>query len=367
MTRITIPQHPDEISPEWLTHLFHRNQIIPGDVEVLSIDRSDPGRKASYAGFVSRLKISYSSENAPGPETMIAKFPAPELTIRRLFRLLYRNEAMFYRHLADETPIRVPTCYASLINRKRTRSLLLLEDLSPFASLPTHTDGCSTEQARIALVRLAQFHARWWQDPEISNEHSWLGRYQVNSTQNWMIYAAAWLPFQYRVRHITPEPTLQLFRSLWRYRDNLLKLDANRPQTIHHGDFRLANLAFTPDDAVVFDWQVVRIGPPMFDVAYFMFTSLSIEQRRSAEQDLLSAYHATLLENGVTYSMDELMQDYRTGLLMTIPQSMVIGAFLRLDEEREVEIQQMLEQFDALREDHELEKFAGASLRNLAE
>jgi aminoglycoside phosphotransferase (APT) family kinase protein len=133
-------------------------------------------------------------------------------------------------------------------------------------------------------------------------------------------------------------------------------MEAGRPQSLQHGDFRLANLAFSDDEVYAFDWQVVRQGPPLFDFAWFMVTSLTVEQRRNAESHLLNAYHTALCESGVQhYTLDDLMADYRLSLVMTIPQMMVIGAFLRLDERREAELQKLLQRLDAAREDHELE------------
>jgi thiamine kinase-like enzyme len=356
MTRIRIPRHPGALSPEWLTDVLRRTDVLTGEDRVHHVTLSDPGQEASYAGYVSRLTLEYECRDTPGPRTLIAKLPAPERIIRRLFRSLYRNEALFYRHLADRVPFPVPECYAALLNRKRTRSLLLLQDLQPFATPGDHDEGCTVEQARIALTRLAALHAQWWNSPELA-EIDWLGQYRFNSRQNWMIYAGALGPFLYRLRHITPPQTLRMIRSLWRCRDTLLQRESGRPFSLQHGDFRLANLAFSADEVYAFDWQVVRTGPPLFDVAWFVVTSLTVEQRRAAEADLLHAYYAELCASGITsYTEDELIADYQLALVMTIPQMMVIGAFLRIDERREAELQKLLQRFDAARSDHNLEQ-----------
>jgi thiamine kinase-like enzyme len=355
MDRIPIPDYPGDITPEWLTRVLQRSGAITGDTQVRCLSFSDPGRESSYAGYVSRLTLEYDREINAGPRTMIAKLPAPERLIRLLFRSIYRNETLFYRQLADSVRIPVPACYAALINRRRTRSFLLLEDLSDIATPGDHETGCTTNQASLALTRLANLHAAWWNSPSL-DEISWLGRYEVNSRKNWLIYAGAWGPFQYRLRHVTPPATLRLYRSLWRSRETLQRLEAGRPRTLQHGDFRLANLAFGSDEVYAFDWQVIRSGPPLFDVAWFMITSLTIEQRRLAEETLLSTYHCALADAGVTdFTMEDLLADYRLALLMTIPQIMVIGAFLRIDERREAELKKLLQRFDALRVDHQLE------------
>jgi hypothetical protein len=355
MQRLTIPQHPRRITPEWLTLALRTSSTLPGDASVQRIAFDDPGREASYAGYVARLIIDYDRPGAGAPRSMILKLPAPERLIRRIFSPLYRNEARFYRQIAANSPVSTPKCYAALLNRDRNRTLLLIEDLADLATVGDHDAGCSIEQARIALTSIARMHAAWWESPDL-DAAGWLGRYRVNSWKNWLIYAGAWAPFQLRLRRQTPTPTLQLFRNLWRFRDRLRRLEAGRPHTLHHGDFRLANLAFTDDDVFVFDWQVVRAGSPLFDVAWFMLTSLEIDQRREHEADLLRAYHVALIQAGVTgYTMEDLIDDYRFALLLTIPQIMVIGGFLRIDPARKATLGTLLRRFEAARVDHDLD------------
>lgn len=363
MQRIRIPAHPGEITPEWLTPILHQSGALSPNVRVTRIVQSDPGSEASYAGYVLRLALEYDQPACEAPVSLIAKFPAPEPQIRYLFRPLYRNEVLFYRRLADDVSLSTPTCYAALLNRRRTRSLLLLQDLTAVGDIGDHDAGCADEQAMLALTRLAEFHATWWQSPELESTE-WLGQYHVSSKQNWLLYAGAWLPFQYRLRHITPPASLRLIRNLWRHRKRLRELAQGRPDSLQHGDYRLANMAFSPDEVYVFDWQVIRAGPPLFDVAWFMLTSLTIEQRRLLEADLLRAYHVALIGAGVLgYSFEEMRDDYLLALLLAIPQTMVIGGFLRMDPEREATMATLLSRFEAAREDHDLEKMLTGSFQ----
>ncbi len=354
MHRIVIPQHPDEITPDWLTQTLRRSGVLDSRVRVRDVSLDDPGRNASYAGYVSRISIEYDGDHARPPATMILKLPAPERMIQRLFRSIYRKEVLFYRYLAHQSTMPVPDCYAALTNRDSSRTLLLLEDLTRHATIGDHDDGCSFEQASHALSTLARFHAAWWMHPELE-KYPWLGRYRVDSRQNWAIYAGAWLPFMIRLGRVTPDEALGLFRSLWRYRHRLIELEAGRPHSLQHGDFRLANLAFSPDDVYAFDWQVVRIGPPMFDVAWFILTAFQNHERHQFEAELLRSYHVALVGSGVVaYSFEEMIEDYRFALLLAIPQIMVIGGFLRMDPERKAMIVELLHRFEAMRQDHEL-------------
>ncbi len=70
-----------------------------------------------------------------------------------------------------------------------------------------------------------------------------------------------------------------------------------------HGDYRLDNLLFPPDGGpgvVAVDWQTLSLALPARDLAYFLGTSLSVDDRRAHERDLVAAYHAALTSYGVS-------------------------------------------------------------------
>ena len=56
------------------------------------------------------------------------------------------------------------------------------------------------------------------------------------------------------------------------------------PFAVIHGDYRLDNLMFgaDADDVVAVDWQTLAVGPPARDVAYFLGTSIQVDERRGA-------------------------------------------------------------------------------------
>lgn len=98
---------------------------------------------------------------------------------------------------------------------------------------------------------------------------------------------------------------------------------AARPQTLIHADLHLDNLIFAPDDGsrrvAVLDWQTVSVGPPAWDVARFLFDSLSVEDRRSAEAELLDRYVTLLAAHGVRgYSAEDLRLECKLALLVLL-------------------------------------------------
>ncbi len=90
------------------------------------------------------------------------------------------------------------------------------------------------------------------------------------------------------------------------------------PFAVLHGDYRLDNLLFDPDgaDVVAVDWQTLAVGPPARDLAYFLGTSLTVDDRRAAERELVAEYHAALCARGVSgYDARQCFDDYRLGQL----------------------------------------------------
>ena len=108
------------------------------------------------------------------------------------------------------------------------------------------------------------------------------------------------------------------------------------PWTVVHGDFRLDNLMFGGERVTVLDWQTVRLGPSMSDVAYFIGSALQPEDRRANEEALVREYHAALIATGGSIDWDDCWRGYRLrgfdGLLMGIIASMLVGRTERGDD-----------------------------------
>src|SRR3546814_9560877 len=61
----------------------------------------------------------------------------------------------------------------------------------------------------------------------------------------------------------------------------------------------------------MFEWQIVRKGRPWRDYSYFVIGSITIEDRRKAERDLLRHYCSELSRHGVEIGFDQAWDDYR--------------------------------------------------------
>lgn len=76
--------------------------------------------------------------------------------------------------------------------------------------------------------------------------------------------------------------------------DDVLVRMGQPPSTLIHSDLRADNLLFAPNgtSVTIVDWQGAGIGPPAWDLAYFLSQSLHVDTRRANERQLLDHYVA---------------------------------------------------------------------------
>ena len=87
------------------------------------------------------------------------------------------------------------------------------------------------------------------------------------------------------------------------------------PRCLLHGDAHLGNSYFRADGSRIFiDFQLVTAGHAWRDLTYFLVGSLSIEDRRSAERELIEHYLERLAAHGAggRLSFEKLWDEYRT-------------------------------------------------------
>ena len=71
------------------------------------------------------------------------------------------------------------------------------------------------------------------------------------------------------------------------------------PRCLVHGDAHQGNSFLRADGQRIWvDWQLVRRGTPFRDVSYFSVSSLTVEERRGADRDLVEHYRQALLATG---------------------------------------------------------------------
>ena len=165
----------------------------------------------------------------------------------------------------------------------------------------------TADQADGLLCTLARMHAAYWNDASLAYSDHLLRAWELLDILG---------PTCLRDDH--PQPIAASIRSGWALvRDNLppalwrwLSLPgevlwqplAHLPQTLVHGDFRLANLAWFPDGKVgAFDWAFSGWAPGAFDVGWLIVTD---GQRMGAPKTALLRRYRGLLEHELGQRFD---------------------------------------------------------------
>ena len=89
------------------------------------------GDDQGITGQLARVSLTYDTQEAGAPQSLIAKFAATEATTRNTFSGHYLREVRFYEELAPRTNLRTPHCYYSSLDVDTLEFVLLLEDLAP--------------------------------------------------------------------------------------------------------------------------------------------------------------------------------------------------------------------------------------------
>jgi aminoglycoside phosphotransferase (APT) family kinase protein len=96
------------------------------------------------------------------------------------------------------------------------------------------------------------------------------------------------------------------------------------PHTVMHGDAHPGNMYFRGGKAGLLDWQAVRRGHPARELAYTLITSLTPEDRRATQRDLLDDYRRALAATGGPHlGRDDLWLRYRQGALYAYVASLI--------------------------------------------
>lgn len=328
--RIAIPTGASDLTAQWLTvALATRSGGAP--VESVTQQRIGNGMVADSI----RLAVTWGGPT-DAPVHYVAKVPAAADDSRAAAAATgtYLREAAFYNELAGSVDVHRPTCHLALHDPLTNDYVVLLDDLAP-AEAGDQIAGCSVDEAATVIPELVALHAPRWADRSLL-DLSWMDRPGVSGSEETKQFVSMLVPgFVDRYSSTVDPSTLELIE---RFVPRLADYIDDRPEpwTVVHGDFRLDNLLFGGPRVAVLDWQTVRIGPAMSDVAYFIGSALQPGDRASSEEGLVRDYHARMAAAGVRMSWEECWNGYRLsgfdGLLMGILASMLVTRTVRGDE-----------------------------------
>lgn len=301
--RTEVPARIQDVTPEWLT------AVLCGTSRDARVTGVSVGDRTSGTSVRGRLHLQYNRFGPLHdlPETVFAK-STPTLVTRIANGITgtARAEAGFYAELRPQLSLEAPEAYHCAFDARSFRSIHLLEDLvaTRDAVFCTPTTPISRDQAEQIVDQLATLHgSATTLGLGFKQRPSWLRAYP----DWWQAASSATYIRRYHHRgqaaadneEITPPRLRGRSSTLWNHFVKSVDAHLALPHTLIHGDVHLGNWYLTAAGGMgLCDWQCVSTGHWSRDLAYALTSTLTVDQRRDWERDLIANYLERLAEAG---------------------------------------------------------------------
>jgi hypothetical protein len=269
----------------------------------------------SDSGTSSRARLVLTGNDVP--DSVFVKIGAKSAANRLMGELgrLGATEVRFYTQLAPQV-IGVPYAYGAAFDSWTGRYLLVLEDLpAEECEFPDTLHPLSPDQASVIVELLAELHATFWERLP-RNGRGPLGWLYTPSGDVTSLLTGSLMNAS--IKRLAERSTIPVENGRFiadNYRAVAALIDTP-PHTVMHGDAHPGNMYFYGGKAGLLDWQAVRRGHPSRELAYTLITSLTPEDRRTTQRDLLDHYRRALVAaGGPELDRDDLWLRFRQGAL----------------------------------------------------
>jgi hypothetical protein len=313
-----VPCSPYAITTEWLTAVLCGK--FPGAIAThVEVRPASVGTHERH-----QLIVSYNEEGrrAALPVSIFTK-SLPSVVTRMIggFNGTARVEGNFYTQLRPQLEIEAPLCYHSAYDRRTFAAIHLLEDMvaAKSATFCNHKTYVSRAMADDMIDLLASLHSRFYGDPALAASYRWLASYP-----RWFTIGSEKMGTEYytdkalnAAAHVIPAKILARRSEVWPATLRALAVHESEPQGIIHSDVHIGNWYQTGAGQMgLCDWQCLSRGHWSRDFAYAVTASLTPDDRRNWERDLLARYIERFAEKtGVKPDFDLSFLHYRQQVL----------------------------------------------------
>jgi Ser/Thr protein kinase RdoA (MazF antagonist) len=222
-------------------------------------------------------------------EEAVLKLTLPGRDRRAVARA--RREAQFYSELATRVPVSVPHVLGLDLNETAGIAVLLA------AYAPSPPPDRWTQEAYAQVARqLGRLHAAFWDKTAVPAVPAWLRATPKVTLARCRDAAATWHALG--ERDDLREVLAPYGRRLERLVTAVPALEPRMttvPATLCHGDFHAGNLLRGPDGEWIWaDWQEVRLGPGVDDLAFFWQRAFVASATPPPHESMVQAYAAGL-------------------------------------------------------------------------
>jgi len=296
-----LPWKLADVTPRWLTGLL-RNRY-PG-IEIADFEIVE-NKNSHTTKLRLRLALNDVGVAAGIPERVCLKSNWSGLRTGEICE----REARFY-HLVSTTHRdrfagAVPHAYyADWDGAGAGNGVVMMEDLgeSPGA-FGSSSDHLGVDGVAAGLESLAVLHGALWGSP--ATDAPWLAQSMDTENDTEQV-----IQFWNYIWFNLTDPDYEQAVPRWVYEhpelmnqalDELSAYERERPgpKSLVHGDAHQGNSFLRRNgERVWLDWQLVRAGSPWRDVCYFIVGGLTVDERRSADRDLVEHYRDRLVATG---------------------------------------------------------------------
>lgn len=307
-----LPRRLDDVTPQWLGGLLaHRYPgIVVRDFETVEV-------KSSHTTKVRvRLDLDEVARRAGIPSQVCLKANWSGLRTGEICE----REARFYHLISAGLQCPVPHAYFADWDADGSgNGVVVMEDLavSP-GRFGRSDDHLGIDGIAAGVESLAAVHGALWGDPRL-DASTWLPGSMATDNDTEQV-----IQFWHYIAFNLADPAYEAVVPRWVYdapeimNHALDELSAYErelpgPRCLVHGDAHQGNSFLRADGQRVWlDWQLVRNGTPWRDVSYFIVGGLTVDERRSADRDLVEHYRQRLIATGAVGvpDRDEAWQQY---------------------------------------------------------
>lgn len=291
MNATTVPRRLDDITPEWLS------SVLGADVSKVDI-------RTVLGGTATKVVLDVTYGTPAGlPASMCLKAGMGDHSEQLAQVGIYEAEARFYRDERPHSKVRAPIVFWADWDAERYGAILMEDLARPTVQFANSLAPLTPSDAASGLGNLALLHASRWNSAFLKSAE-WLDCLGDPGSRA-AEYFTSMSPdaiddYLHKPRRAAVVPS--------QLRDARTILDAFRayvavstegPQTLVHGDAHIGNSYVEHGEVAFADWQTVRRESPAFDVAYFLGSALTTEDRRTHERELIAGYLDELARSGI--------------------------------------------------------------------
>jgi aminoglycoside/choline kinase family phosphotransferase len=300
---------PGDLDVDWAQRVVNGSceGAVVSAVEILSVD----------VGTTTRVRLAVDHDGPEDfPRRWFVKLPSGSWKARAITALprLPQTEVRFYNEIAGLISVLRPTVLAAVSALGRGYTLVLADVTEEGATPGRPGDALSADQAGEVVDVLAQLHAQFWEAPLLDRDLSWLAG-PVRRLEDGLGTALATPLMKRGLRRAGDAVPQRLHAGALNYakhRRRAMRFLGDAPRTLVHHDCHPGNLYWKDGKAGLLDWQLVRLGEGVSDVAYLLAIAMDPSARRDVEADLLRRYADGLANaGGPALDLALLEQRYR--------------------------------------------------------